>query len=467
MLNNEVDFECIHGYSLEILEESGILIKHESIHDLLQEQGVACDPDTGLIHFQKRQVEEALKLVPKKVTLGARDPAHTMQLTAEERLHFMPSSTGVAVIDVETQRRRPSTSLDVEDLVRVQQQLPEVEVVRAMVTATDSPPLQADLFEFLTGFRFSTKHFHHRTVRPANNKTVLSMVEILAGGKEAIKKNPIISVSYCPLSPLSFCPEVAQSMLEFASWGIPIQVLSMAMGGATSPVTPLGEVILVNAEVVAGITLIQTLYPEAPVLYGSVSSVLDMRTGILALGAPERGLINSVLARMANYYGIPCVTGGLSCDAKFIDFQAGFEKALTAIPLLDCANMISGMGLMNSADTYSVEQLVLDAEVVSALKCLGQKVMGSDSREECDLIKRLGPRKHYLTEDHTLTHFCRLWRPDFFNRTTSYEAHETSDDVHARVRHRARGYLHQCKEKLIDEKTDQELESIFNRSLEN
>ena len=467
MLNLDVNYEEIHGYCLEILEETGIQIKDQNLHNQLLEHGVDCDKEKGLIRFRKEQVEEALKLAPKKVILGARDPSQIIELTSEERLRFMPSGTGVAVIDAESHLRRPSTSVDVEQFVRVQQQLSCVDVARPVITATDLPPLQSDIFEFLTGFRFSTKHFHHRVMRPANVKVILSMAEILSGGKEDLRKNPLFSVCYCPISPLSFVPEAAQSMLAFASRGIPVLILSMAMGGATAPATPLGEAILVNAEILAGITLIQTLYPGSPVMYGSVSSVMDMSTAILALGAPERGLINGILARMANTYGIPCVMGGLSSDSKFIDVQAGFEKALTAIPLLDCANLIFGLGVLNSGNTYSLEQLVLDADLVGALKCLSPGKIETDGRKACDLIKKIGPLEHYLMEDHTLEHFREFWRPQFLNRSVTYEPDEPGDDTLRRVREYIKEQLKRSKEKMIDERIERELESLFRRSLEN
>jgi len=466
MWSTRVDLEAIHHFSLEILEESGILIQDERIHALLRDRGITSVSENRPLLFQKKQVEDALRLAPRTVRLGSRNPSQIIDLTSEERLHFMPSSTGVAVIDWKTHERRPSLFQDLQDLIHVQQQLPQVEVARAMVTATDYHPDKADLLEFLTGFRLSTKHFHHRTIKSKNIRPLLDMAEALAGGKSALRKNPLLSVSYCPLSPLSFPPEVAHSMLEFARAGIPILILSMAMGGATSPATPLGEAILVNAEILAGITLVQTLHPGAPLIYGSVSSVMDMKTGILALGRPERGLVNSLLARMANFYHIPCIVGGLSCDAKFIDFQGGFEKALTTIPLLDCANLISGMGLINSANTYSIEQLVLDADLVEAFKRLGRRTVQSEGREECDLIKRLGPRKDYFTEEHTFAHFREFWEPAFFNRTLSYKTDESIGKVQQRVKEKVYKLIDTRREKLIDEKTDQELETIFRQALE-
>jgi len=41
------------------------------------------------------------------------------------------------------------------------------------------------------------------------------------------------------------------------------------------------------------------------VLYGSVASVMDLKTGILPLGAPERPNIQVGVVNLARYYGVP------------------------------------------------------------------------------------------------------------------------------------------------------------------
>ena len=89
--------------------------------------------------------------------------------------------------------------------------------------------------------------------------------------------------------------------------------------------------------------MIQRLYPGTPVLYGSVSSVFDMATGILPLGAPEKGILHAVCADVARRYGIPSLMGGMNTDAKKLDIQSGFEKALTTLPLLGKADVIWGL----------------------------------------------------------------------------------------------------------------------------
>lgn len=78
---------------------------------------------------------------------------------------------------------------------------------------------------------------------------------------------------------------------------------------------------------------------------------------------------------MARYYGIPSMCGGLSSDAKELDAQAAFEKAVTAVP-----------SLMEGADIiYRTKDILaqhrpppLPAEVEAELERVVRRYLGPD-----------------------------------------------------------------------------------------
>ena len=211
-------------------------------------------------------------------------------------------------------------------------------------------------------------------------------------------------------------------MLRWASHGVPITLLSMAMGGASAPATLLGELVVINLEILAWMVVLQILFPGTPLMYGSVSSVLDMRTGILPLGAPERGMINSGAAIMADFYGIPSMCGGLSTDAKEVDVQAGFEKAVTAFPLLvEGASIIYGVGAVDAGAAISYSQMVMDNELIGGLRRMMEGITLHDLDEEVELIKANIPRGNFLKEKHTRLNYKHHWQPELLNK----EAYET------------------------------------------
>ena len=93
----------------------------------------------------------------------------------------------------------------------------------------------------------------------------------------------------------------------------------------------MGSVLLNNIEVLAALTIFQSYQPGTPLIFGSASGILDMRTGLFAVGSPEEGLQNAACAEMARYYGLPCLVSGLASDAKEPGLQAALEKIITGI----------------------------------------------------------------------------------------------------------------------------------------
>jgi trimethylamine--corrinoid protein Co-methyltransferase len=255
-------------------------------------------------------------------------------------------------------------------------------------------------------------------------------------------------------------------MLRWAEHGVPITLLSMAMGGASAPATLLGELVVVNTDILAWIVALQILHPRTPLLYGSVSAVLDMRTGLLPLGAPERGMVNSGAALMARYYGIPSMCGGLSSDAKELDAQAGYEKAITAVPLLlEGADIIYGVGATDAGSSISYTQMVLDDELIAGLRRMMQGITLHDLEEEVALIKANTPRGNFLKTKHTRRTFREHWQPAILSRD-SYDVWQAKGEtIEQACRRKALDILAQHQPPPLPASVEGELERIVRRHL--
>ena len=413
--------EVVHHHSVQILENVGFCVPDSETLARLKAAGFLVNEETSMVRIPEEMIQPALETLPKNVTLYNRD--RTEAIDFQSRTSFMGAGTPVNVVDLETGERRSATRQDVRRLVTLQDALPEVDIVRPTVTATDMGEV-SDLTEIAELLHFTSKPIVHRTLSPERVPDAVEMLAAVAGGEQEMRDKPNFATVYCPISPAYFTKENIQCMLRWAEFGVPITLLSMAMGGASAPATLLGEMVVINLEILAWIVFLQHLYPGTPLLYGSVSSVLDMRTGILPLGAPERGMINSGAAIMGTYYGIPSMCGGLSTDAKDLDLQSGFEKALTAFPLLmEDASIIYGVGAVDAGAAISYLQLVMDNEMIGGLRRMMQGISLHDLTEEIALIEANIPRGNFLKEKHTRSHYKHHWKPQIFNR----EAYETWD----------------------------------------
>jgi trimethylamine--corrinoid protein Co-methyltransferase len=377
----------------------------------------------------------------------------------------MGAGTPVNVFDLHSGARRGSTRQDVRDLVILQDGLPQVDIVRPTVTATDMGDC-SDLVEVAELLRWTIKPAVHRTLSPERVDAAAEMLALVAGGEEAFCARPNFATLYCPISPGYFTSENVRCLLRWADHGVPITLLSMAMGGASAPATLLGELVVINTDVLAWLVALQILYPGLPLLYGSVSGVLDMRTGLLPLGAPERGVINSGAAMMAKHYGIASMCGGLSSDAKELDAQAGFEKAVTAMPLLlEGASIIYGVGATDSGSSISYAQMVLDNELIAGLRRLMEGISLHDLDEEVALIKSNTPRGSFLGADHTLRTFREHWRPSILSRER-YEAWQaTGRTVEGICRQKAQDIVSEHRPQPLPAKVEAEMERIARRYL--
>jgi trimethylamine--corrinoid protein Co-methyltransferase len=406
----------VHEKSLEILMEVGFCVPDDAVLQKLGAAGFHVNRDTQMVRLSPGLLDTALTSLPKDLKLYPRGDAGLSPFDAGTC--FMGAGTPVNIFDLDTGEHRSAVRQDVRQLVRIQDALPQVEIVRPTVTATDQGEC-SDLVEIAEALRNTSKPVVHRTLSPDRVDAAAEMVFAAAGGEQAFRARPTFATLYCPISPGYFTPENVQCMLRWAKHGVPITLLSMAMGGASAPVTLLGELIVINTDILAWIVALQALYPGTPILYGSVSAVLDMRTGLLPLGAPERGLINSGAAIMARYYGIPSMCGGLSSDAKQLDAQAGFEKVNTAIPLLQQgASIIYGVGAVDAGSTISYTQMVFDNEIIAGVRRMWQGITLHDPTEEVELIKAQTPRGEFMSASHTRRNYRQHWYPEIISRDT-------------------------------------------------
>jgi trimethylamine--corrinoid protein Co-methyltransferase len=455
--------QLVHGQSVEILTQVGFCVPEQRALALLEDAGFLVDRETQMVRITPELLQTALLRLPHDVKLY--DRAGERPAPYEQRPCFMGAGTPVNVFDLQTGVRRPATRQDVRNLVTLQDALPQVDIVRPTVTATDCGAC-SDLVEIAEMLRCTAKPMVHRTLSPERVDAAVELLAAVVGGKDAFRSRPIFATVYCPISPGYFTPENVRCMLRWAGHGVPITLLSMAMGGASAPATLLGELVVINTDILAWIVALQILHPGVPLLYGSVSAVLDMRTGLLPLGAPERGMINAGAALMGRYYGIPSMCGGLSSDAKALDAQAGFEKAVTAIPLLlEGASIIYGVGATDAGSSISYTQMILDDEFIAGLRRLMQGITVHDLEEEMALIKANTPRGNFLRARHTRRTFREHWLPQILSRDP-YETWQAKGETIEQIcRRKAQDILAEHRPPPLPARVEAEMERILRRSL--
>jgi trimethylamine--corrinoid protein Co-methyltransferase len=304
------ELDDIHLATLEILERTGVFVEDDEALDIFKDGGCAVDRDRRVVRIPPHVVEDAIAWSPSKLVLCGRDPANDF-LMEPGRVAFTNFSEGIRVIDVETGEYRESTREDVAAIARLNDYLDEMDTHEISVGAKDVPPETAAVHNTEQQLLNTTKPIGIGPLSAVECRAILRMCAEVAGGAEELRARPIVYGGVCPVSPLQLPRDATEVIIECARWGVPDNILSMAMAGGSSPVTLAGTLVTHNAEVLAGIVLAQLTEKGAPVMYGSSTTAMDLKLAAASVGSPEIALISAAVAQLARRYLLPSFVAGL------------------------------------------------------------------------------------------------------------------------------------------------------------
>jgi trimethylamine--corrinoid protein Co-methyltransferase len=386
-----------------LIEETGIRFYSARAQEILHGAGGRIEGD--VVKIPGNVIESALKQAPGGFTLYARDGEHHRQVGQGWTLY---SQDGCAAhtLDFESRERRPSNKGDIEKMALISDYLETIDVVSPTVSAQDMPAPGIAIHELEACFLHSGKHVLTESVTNAREaRGQIELAAAIAGGKEALRAQPIMSNFVCTISPLTQDHGGIEAALEFASAGVPVGLYPMATTGVTSPVTAAGTLAIVNAEVISALALIQVATPGAKVFYSGGPATIDLRTGAYTATSPEAIWLRTMVGRMAAYYGLPSIVGAGAASAKVPGSQAAWENALSfLLPTLAGADILFGMGLLDGSNLLTYEQIILDAEIGAMLRVLLSDVGHGPEAFALDLIQEMGPGGVFLDQEHTVKH---------------------------------------------------------------
>ena len=307
---SEGDFRQIHLSTLEVLERTGLFIESDEAIDLYADGGCAVDRETHVVRFPPHVVEDAIHAAPERILLyGRGNEAHDVILEPG-RVGFTNFSEGLQFVDPRDGGRRDSTKQDLADIARMADALSEIDTFGVAVGAHDVPPATAAVHNAEAQLLNTTKPVDAGPLNRDDVLDIVAMASALVGGRDELRQRPILFMGACPVSPLKIPTEATEVIIECARQGIADNILSMAMSGASSPVTLAGTLVVHNAEVLAGLVLAQLAERGAPVIYGSSTTAMDLRLATASVGSPECGMIGACIAYMARRYCLPSFVAG-------------------------------------------------------------------------------------------------------------------------------------------------------------
>jgi trimethylamine--corrinoid protein Co-methyltransferase len=406
--------------ALEILERTGVGTTSDKLLKLMADHGQDVDFEDRRIRFAPDFVEGKRAQAPRHFTLAGR---HADRDLAIDGAHGYLSPDGCApqVIDLDTGQRRASTKVDLGQITRLADALPEIGFLWRSVSATDQPAEVHSLHEVEVQFNNTTKHLQTGSGTHAfTSRGVVELCRTVAGGADELRARPNLSSIQCIISPLFWDEGPIDAIETCAEAGIPISITSMALACATAPGTVAGLLALTVAELLSGLAILQTMVPGAKAICAGYPSTMDLYSGALNLASgPDDGFAAMACTQLLRALDLPCASTTLGSGAKRSNWQAGAQAGLSAAKTAFMpADLFSGAGGLYAANVFSPAQLLLDCELFGYVARWAEGYVMDDAHIGLDVIDEVGPADHYLGEQHTLEHMREFWRSTYMDRSS-------------------------------------------------
>jgi trimethylamine--corrinoid protein Co-methyltransferase len=309
-----------------LLMDPGVRVHNQEALELLAEAGAEVSLETQIARIPEHLARQALDSAPSEFYLYNLDGERVVHYGGDS-IQFDPGSAAITILDSDTQEQRQPVTSDFVKFVKLVEMLPQLDAQSTAIICSDVPEEIGDLYRLYIALNFMRKPIITGAFRKDTWWTMKDMLVAVAGGEEALAAKPIAVFDVCPSPPLLWSDLTCQNMIDSARYGIPSELVSMPLAGATAPVTLAAAVTQHAAECMSGVTICQLAKEGAPIVWGGSPSIFDMREGTTPMGAVGTWMIDCAYAQVGKALGMPTHAYLGMSDAKVVDTQAGLESA--------------------------------------------------------------------------------------------------------------------------------------------
>ena len=397
--------ESIHVAALELLERQGMRMLSPRGRAVLAAAGATVDETTQMVRVERGLVTSALASVPEQVELRARNPARSCRIGGPNVV-FAPVAGPPSVSDLQ-RGKRSGTIADYRDWVRASQAFDVVHVLGQMVEPQDVGIAVRHLDTTLAQLTLGDKVPYFYCRGDGQIHDCFAMLAIALGLTEAELMQQPACYSICNTnSPLQLDLPMTDGIIEFATHGQLVIITPFTLAGAMAPVTIAGALTLAHAEALLGIALAQIVRPGAPVMYGSFTSNVDMKSGSPAFGTPEYAKAAFGAGQLARHIRVPWRSSSATAS-NAPDAQAAYESQMSLWGALlgGCNFILHAAGWLEGGLTASCEKFILDVEMLQMFAEIFQPVMVSSEEIGLDAVAEAGPGGHFFATAHTMQRY--------------------------------------------------------------
>jgi trimethylamine--corrinoid protein Co-methyltransferase len=412
---DEATLEIIEYNAETVLEEIGVNFVDSPVA-LERWRSVGAIIEGERVRIPRGLARELCKTAPSKFVQHARNPERSVEIGGKSLV--TAPVYGPPFVRDRDGGRRYATLADFQKFVKLGYMSKYLHHSGGTVCEpTDVPVNKRHLDMLLAHMVYSDKPFMGSVTEPSRAQDSVDMCEILFG-KDFVQNNTVMTSLININSPLTFDSIMMGALEVFASNNQASIISPFIVGGAMAPVSVVGTLTQVLAEVLAGIAYSQIIKPGAPVIFGTFVTSIDMNSGAPTFGTPEASQILYGAGQLARRMNLPFRSGGGLCGSKLPEAQAAYETANTLnAALLGGVNfMLHSCGWLEGGLVASFEKFIMDADHLGTLQKMGLGVSADENGQAMDAIREVGPSGHYLGCDHTQRNFkSAFWRSNLFD----------------------------------------------------
>jgi len=425
---SEKTLEIIEANAEQVLEETGVAFV-DNPAALERWRAAGADVTGERVRIPKGLARKLCSTAPAQFTQHARNPQRSV-VVGGDNLVLAPVYGPPFVRDAEGGRRY-ATLDDFQKFVKLGYMSKWLHHSGGTVCEpTDVPVNKRHLDMLMAHMTLSDKPFMGSVTDPVRAQDSIEMCEILFG-QDFVRDNTVMTSLININSPMTFDETMMGALEVYAAHNQATIISPFIVGGAMAPVSVVGTLTQVLAEVMAGVAYSQLVRAGAPVIFGTFVTSIDMNSGAPTFGTPEAAKITNGAGQLARRMGLPYRSAGSFCGSKLPDAQAAYETANSLnMGLLSGVNfMLHSCGWLEGGLVADFEKFVLDADQLGTLHSMAAGVEDDENAQAMDAIREVGPGGHYLGCAHTQANFkSAFWRSEVFD----YKPFETWEEEGAR-----------------------------------
>ncbi|MDH3857337.1 MAG: trimethylamine methyltransferase family protein, partial [Gammaproteobacteria bacterium] len=320
--------EAIHDTALRVIEELGIKVLNDAARQYFKQAGASVDADSQMVKIDRALVAAALESAPGEFVLHGRTPEFDV-IMGGDNISFVSVGGAPHISDLD-RGKRPATLEDTRNIIKLSEHFDVMHLQSPNVESQDIPVHLRHFRVTESQLSLSRKPFFIFARGSAQVEDAFAMTRIAYGLNESeFEAKPWCYTVINTNSPRQLDVPMCQGIIDFAKAGQVSVITPFTLAGAMAPVTMPGALVLQHAEALAGITLAQAVSPGAPVIYGSFTSNVDMKSGSPAFGTPEFVQAAFGAGQLARHIGLPW-RGSAATASNAPDEQAVYEYLMSA-----------------------------------------------------------------------------------------------------------------------------------------